>query len=64
MTTNFFAPGIGLLALSLLTTVLAPHSGGAHALAFVAWIETATFWLGIVFVAAHLLQELLHGPRG
>jgi threonine/homoserine/homoserine lactone efflux protein len=62
VTTNFLAPGAGLLALSLLTTVLAPHDGGVHSVAFVAWLATTTFWLGILFVAAHLLQEVLHGP--
>jgi hypothetical protein len=63
VTTNFIAPGVGLLALSLVTTVLAPHHGGVHSEAFVGWLATTTFWLGILFVAAHLLQEIMRDGR-
>jgi integrase len=52
-------PAVALLAVSLLTTVLVPHEGGTHTLAFVGWLATTAFWLGILFVAAHLLQEVL-----
>jgi threonine/homoserine/homoserine lactone efflux protein len=64
VTTNFIAPGAALLAVSLLTTVLAPHDGGVHTVAFVGWLASSTFWLGILFVAAHLLQEVLRERRG
>jgi threonine/homoserine/homoserine lactone efflux protein len=64
VTTNFIAPAAGLLVVSLLTTVLAPHEGGVHTVAFVAWLATTTFWLGILFAAAHLLQEVLRERRG
>ena len=63
MTTNFIAPGAALLGISLLTTVLAPHQGGVHSLAFVGWLATTTFWLGILFLAAYLLQEVLRETR-
>lgn len=52
------------MVLSLLTTLLAPTRGGERTVAFVAWVAGTSLWLGLVFVAAHLLQELLRGPRG
>ena len=63
MGTNFLAPGVGLLLLSLLTRVLAPESGGLRTISFLGWLTSATFWLGMLFVAAHLLQEVLRENR-
>lgn len=63
MTTNFLAPGAGFLLLSLVTRLLAPNSGGIRTTAFVGWLTTSAFWLGILFVAAHLLQEVLREHR-
>ena len=61
MTTNFLAPAVTLLTMSLLVTVLQPHdpSIGIRVMALVGWVAQASFWLGIVLVAAHLGQELL-----
>lgn len=63
MSTNFLAPGVGLLVLSLLTRVLAPESGSFRTIAFVGWLASATFWLAMLCVAAHLLQEVLRENR-
>ena len=59
METNFLAPGIGLLTLSLLTVLLAPESGGLRTHAFVGWFSQGTLLLGVVFVGAHLVQEIV-----
>ena len=59
METNFLAPGVGLLVLSLLTTVLAPHDGGIRTEAFVGWLSQASLFLGVAFVGAHLVQEIV-----
>lgn len=59
-TVRYLGLGAGRLALSLLTTVLsAGNASGGRGAAFASWLASATFWLGILCVAAHLLATLL-----
>lgn len=63
MSSSFLASGLAFLALSLLTVVLAPLDGGHRTVAFVGWLSTVTLWIGLLLVAAHLLQLVLRDNR-
>lgn len=54
--------GLLLLALSLLVTLLSPDLalGGAGG-AFAAWVQTATFVLGMICLGGQVLASALHG---
>jgi len=58
------ATGALLLALSLLVTLAAPVGSSPvdRGLAFAAWLQSASFWLGILCIAGHVLRLVLDGP--
>lgn len=58
---RFLGLGTGLLALSLVTALLTPQTfvPGNHGAVLAVWVEHASFWIGILCVAAHLLQVVL-----
>lgn len=57
--------GVGAMALSLLTALLTPEAFGPgnHGAVFAVWLQRASFWVGILCIAAHLLATVLEEHR-
>lgn len=64
--TNWLWIGVGLLLVSLFAALMESSGSvtdnGRTAFVLEGWIERTCFWLGLVFVAGHILDRI-HGSR-